>query len=109
MTKEPQPTTHNAKREARGMCRERSGTGSSPKRTEKKVCCMLIDEISWRFGVKCLAIWGKPFGNLEKTYSVILGEDVLSNLEKLFGDNVRDLEKCGWRGYGDFELEFAME
>ena len=99
------------------MCREGSKTGSSPKRTEKKVCCMLIDEISWRFGVKCLAIWGKPFGNLEKTYSVILGEDVLSNLEKLFGDfgenmfgdNVGDLEKCGQRSYGEFVLEFVME
>ena len=99
------------------MCRERSGTGSSPKITEKKVCCTLIGEISWRFGVKCSAISRKPFGDLEKTYSTILGEDVLGDLEKLFGDfgknvfddNVGDLEKCGWRGYGDFELEFAMK
>ena len=57
------------------------------------------------------------FGDLEKTYSVILGEDMLSELEKsfgdfgenVFGDNVGDLEKRGRRGYGDFELEFAME
>ena len=30
MTKEQQPTTHNAKRGAHSMCRERSETGSSP-------------------------------------------------------------------------------
>ena len=30
MTKEPQPTTHNAERRARSTCRERSETGSFP-------------------------------------------------------------------------------
>ena len=70
----------------------------------------MIGEISWRFGVKCSAIWRKPFGDLEKTYSAILGEDVLGDFgENVFGDNVGDLEKHGRRGYGDFELEFAME
>ena len=64
-----------------------------------------------------MAIWRKPFGDLEKTYLATLGEDVLGNLEKsfsdfgenVFGDNVGDMEKRGRRGYGDFELEFAME
>ena len=63
-----------------------------------------------------MAIWRKPFGDLEKTYSTTLGEDMLGDLEKSFGDfgenvfsdNVGDLEKRGWHGYGDFELEFAM-
>ena len=81
------------------------------------MCCSAIGEISWRFGVKCSAIWRKPFVNFEKTYSAIFGEDVLGDLEKSFGDfgenlfsdNVGDLEKCGQRGYGDFKLEFAME
>ena len=62
-------------------------------------------------------IWRKPFGDLEKTYSVIFGEDVFGDLEKsvsdfgenMFGDNVGDLEKRGRHSYGDFELEFAME
>ena len=75
MTKEPQPTTHNAERGAHGTCRERSETGSSPKRTEKKVCCSLIGEISWRFGAKCSAIWrkrvAKHVGDLEKMCSAI--------------------------------------
>ena len=57
------------------------------------------------------------FGDLEKTYLVILGENVSVNrrnrsaiLEKKpVGDNVGDLEKRGRRSYGDFVLEFAME
>ena len=114
MTKEPQPTTHNAERGARGTCRERSETGSSTKRTEKKVCCSLFGEISWRFGAKCSVIWRKCVAKyvgdlektcsaiLEKTYSVIFGEDV-------FGDNAGDLEKRGRRSDDDFVLEFAME
>ena len=60
MTKEPQPTTHNAERGARGTCKERSETGSSLKRTKKKVGCSLIGEISWRF-------YDKLFDGLEKT------------------------------------------
>ena len=64
-----------------------------------------------------LEIWSKVFGDLEKTYSVIFGEDVFSDLGKSFGnfgenvfsDNIGDLEKRGRCGYGDFELEFAME
>ena len=99
------------------MCREGSETGSSPKRIEKKVCCSPIGEISWRFGVKCSAIWRKPFGDLEKTYSAILGEDVLGDLEKsfgdfgenVFGDNVGYLQNHGRHSYDDFKLEFAME
>ena len=83
MTKEPQPTTHNAERGARGTCRERSGTGLSPKRTEQNVRCSLIGETTWRFGVKCLAflertcgkirwrVGGNVFGALEKTCSTI--------------------------------------
>ena len=62
MTKEPQPTTHNAEHGARGTCRERPETGFSLKRTEKKVGCSLIGEISWRFIVKCSAIWRNLFG-----------------------------------------------
>ena len=57
-----------------------------------------------------MAIW-------RKLISATLGEDVLGDLEKSFGDfgenmlgdNVEDLEKHGRRGYGDFKLEFAME
>ena len=37
MTKELQPTTHNAEHEARSMCRERSETGFSP-RTQSETC-----------------------------------------------------------------------
>ena len=59
MTKEPQPTTHNAERGARGTCRERSEAGFSPKRTEKKVGCSLIGEIS-------LKVYSELFGGLEK-------------------------------------------
>ena len=112
MTKEPQPTTHNAERGARGMCRERSETGSSLKRTEKKVGCSLIGEISWRFRVKCSAVWRKRVaryvGDLEETCSVIwrtlirrflvkicwrFGENVRRFWRKLFGASFGDLEK----------------
>ena len=86
MTKEPQPTTHNAEHGARGTCRERSETGSSPKRTEKKVYCSLIGKISWRFGAKCSAIRRKSVakyvGDLEETRSAILEKTVRRLLAK---------------------------
>ena len=75
MTKEPQPTTHNIEHGAHGTCRERSETGSSPKRTVKKVGFSPIGEISWRFRVKCSAVWRKRLaryvGVLEEACSVI--------------------------------------
>ena len=97
MAKEPQPTTHNAERGAHGTCRERSETGSSPKRTKKKVCSSLIGEISWRLGAKCSAIWrkhvAKYVGDLEKTCSAIWRRLIwpflakcVGDLEKSFGD-----------------------
>ena len=56
------------------------------------------------------------FGDLEKTCSVIFGNNASSFwrnrsaiLEKRFGDNVGVLEKRGRRGYGDFVLEFATK
>ena len=119
MTKEPQPTTHNAERGARGTCRERSKTGSSLKRTEKKVGCSLISEISWRFRVKCSAVWRKRVaryvGDLEETCSVIwrklirrlsakmcrrFGEIVRRFWRKPFGDNFGDLEKLIRKNHG---------
>ena len=137
MTKEPQQTTHNVERGARGTCRERSETRSSLKGTEKKVCCSLIGEISWRFGEKCSAIWRKNvakfIGDLEDTCSVILEKSCLAILEKSclailektwsailekmvrrfwrnrFGDIVGDLEERGRRSYGDYILEFVMK
>ena len=98
MTKDPQLTTHNAERGAHGTCRERSETGSSPKRTEKKVGFSLISEISWRFRVKCSAVWRKYVaryvGDLEETCLVIwrklirqfLAEKCVGDLEKSLGD-----------------------
>ena len=128
MTKEPQPTTHNVERGARGTCRERSETGSSPKRIEKKVGCSLISEISWRFTANCSAVWRKHVarhvGDLEETYLVIFGENVSmfwrnhsTTLERTvrrywrepFGDNVGDLKKRGRRSYVYFVLEIIME
>ena len=124
MTKEPQPTTHNAERGARGTCRERSKTGSSSKRTEKKVGCSLIGEISWRFRVKCSAVWRKRVaryvGDLEETCSVIWRTLIRRFLVKIcwrFGENVRRFWRKTvrrfWRKpFGDFgenRLERALE
>ena len=39
MTKEPQPTTHNAERGARSMCREEPETGSSLEASEHQHDC----------------------------------------------------------------------
>ena len=98
MTKEPQPTTNNAEHRACGTYRERSGTRSSPKRTEKKVSCSLIGEIPWRFRVKCSAVWRKRLaryvGVLEETCSVLRRtlirrssvKKCVSDLEKSLGD-----------------------
>ena len=98
MTKEPQPTTHNAERGARGTCREGSETGSSPKRTEKKVSCSLIGEISWRFRVKCSAVWRKRLaryvGVLEEMCWVLWRTLIRQfSVKKCVGD----LEKSFWR------------
>ena len=104
MTKEPQPTTHNIERGARGTCRDRSEAGSSPKRTEKKVGCSLIGEISWRFTANCSAVWRKHVARhvgdleetcLEKNYLAIFGEKCVGVLEKTFGDFWRE-------PFGDF-------
>ena len=98
MTKDPQLTTHNAERGAHGTCRERSETGSSPKRTEKKVGFSLISEISWRFRVKCSVVWRKRVaryvGDLEEMCSVIwrklirrfTAKKCVGDLEKSLGD-----------------------
>jgi len=132
MNKEPQPTTHNVERGARSTFRERSETGSSLKRTRKKVSCSLIGERSWRFGTKCLATLEQTcgeihwrfveniFGDLEKTYSAILGENLsafcLANLEKSFGasfgetysaKSFGDLEKSFGASFGDLEKSFS--
>ena len=58
MTKEPQPTTHNIEHGARSTCRVRSETGSSPKSTEQNVCCLVVGEISWRYGETWRSIYG---------------------------------------------------
>ena len=58
MTKEPQSTTNNAERGARSTCRERSETGSSPKNTERNVCCSAVGEISWRYGETWQNVYG---------------------------------------------------
>ena len=122
MTKEPQPTTHNAERGARGTCREGSETGSSPKRTEKKVSCSLIGEISWRFRVKCSAVWRKCVarcvGDLEEMCLVIWRKLIrrfsvkkcVGNLEKSFWrkktfSDFGDLEKIARRNCGRRFLE----
>ena len=55
------------------------------KRTEKKVGCSLIGEISWRFGAKCSAIWRNMFGYLEKTCSAIWRKHVRRLGENVFG------------------------
>ena len=108
MTKEPQPTTHNTESGARVTCRERSETGSDAKRTEKKVGCSLIGEISWRFYIKL-------FGGLEKKCGETrwrFGGDMFG--ERLFGDfwrklcrrfgrNVRRLWRKPFVDFGDLE------
>ena len=129
MTKEPQLTTHNVERGAHSTCRERSETGSSPKRTEEKGCCSPIGKSVWRFGENV-------FGDLEKTYSVFwrkrvrrFGENEFGDLKKTwpviwrkhirrFGENVFGVlektssaiwRKRGRRSYGDYVLEFVMK
>ena len=139
MTKELQLTTHNAERRAHSTCRERSETRSSPKRTEKNICCSLIDKISWRFRIECSAVFRKRVvryvGDLEETCLVIwrtrirrfsvkrcrcFGETVWRFLRKSFGDFGENrsaiLEKIVrrfWRKpFGDFgenRLVLALE
>ena len=99
------------------MCRERSETGSSPKRIEQNACYSLIGEISWRFGAKSSAIRRNMFGDSEKKCSAILEKTCSAILEKTcsaiwrnsFGENIGDLENRGRRSYGNFVLEFVME
>ena len=77
MTKEPQPTTHNAEPGARSTCRERSETGWLAKHFEDmekrgrrfgetysvkyvgdlEKCGRRSSEIRWRFGEMWSAIW----------------------------------------------------
>jgi len=90
MTKEPQPTTHNAERGARDTCRERLETGSSPKRIEKKVSCSLIGKRSWRFGTKCLATLEQKCGEIRWRFV----ENIFGDLEKTYSaESFGDLEK----------------
>ena len=71
-----------------------------------------------------LEIWSKVFGDLEKNYLAIFGENVSviwrnrsATLERTvrrywrepFGDNVGVLEKRGRRSYVYFILEIIME
>ena len=58
MTKEPQPTTHNAESGARSTCRERSETEFFFQRTLSRMCAArwlvkyLKDILVWRNGVE---------------------------------------------------------
>ena len=58
MTKEPQPTTHNAERGARSTCRERSETEFSPKNIERNMCWSTVGKISWRYGETWRSVYG---------------------------------------------------
>ena len=93
MTKEPQATTQNAERRARSTCREKIGDWvfSEENRTEHT---LLADQRN------ILEIWSKVFGDLEKTRGEIrwrFGEDVFGNLEKTYlvilGQNVSATRK----------------
>ena len=48
MTKEPQPTTHNAERGAHSMCREEPETGPSLEASEHQRDCSGVRKIIWR-------------------------------------------------------------
>ena len=94
MTKGPQPTTHNAERGAHSTCREKSETGSSPKRTEKKGCCSPIKKCFGDVGKTCSVIWRNRvrrfgeimIGDLEKSCLVIWRNRVRRFGEIVFGD-----------------------
>ena len=58
MTKESQPTTHNAECGAHNTCRERSETGFSPKNTEQNVWCSAVGKISLRYGETWQSVYG---------------------------------------------------
>ena len=93
MTKEPQPTTHNTEHGARSMFRERSDTGSSPKRTEKSK--LLADR------QKVLEIWEKVFGNfganMWRNTLEVCGKHIRRHGENLFGDFQRKNLSAIWR------------
>ena len=125
MTKEPQPTTHNAERGARCTCREGSETVSSPKRIEKKLGCSLIGEISLMvynelfggFGEKRVA---RHVGDLEETcleknYSAFLAkmcQHFGEIVRRFFGENRSEILEI-WRTLfgeivvGDLEKSFG--
>ena len=48
MTKEPLPTTHNAERGARSMCREEPKTWPSLEASEHQRDCSRVQKIVWR-------------------------------------------------------------
>ena len=97
MTKEPQPTTHNAERGARGMCREGSETGLFPvvwrKRLARYVgvleeaCSVIWRTLIRRFSVKkCVgdlgeSFWRKNRSAILEIWRKLLGEIVVGDLE----------------------------
>ena len=108
MTKEGQPTTHNAERGARVTCRERLETGSSPKRKEKKIGCLLIGEISWRFTTNCSAVWRKHMARhvgdfIRDVFGERLFGDFWRKLSRCLGENVRRFWREPFRDFGDLE------
>ena len=48
MTKEPLPTTHNAERRARGMCKEEPETEPSLEASEHQRDCSRVQKIIWK-------------------------------------------------------------
>ena len=52
MTKELLPTTHNAERGARSMCREESKTGPSLEASEHQRDCSRVQTIVWRTNIE---------------------------------------------------------
>ena len=87
MTKEPQPTTHNAERGARGTCREGSETTSFPAVWRKRLARYVgvLEEMCWvlwrtlirQFSVK------KCVGDLEKSFWRKNRLAILEILEKI--------------------------
>ena len=52
MTKEPQPTTHNAERGARSTCREEPETGPSLEASKHQCDCLGVRKIVWRANIE---------------------------------------------------------
>ena len=55
MTKEPLPTTHNAKRGARSTCREEPEIGPSLEASEHQHDCSGVRKIVWRANMEKIA------------------------------------------------------